>query len=77
MQSRDAIELLSSKWRVEVLQLLTSKRLRTNEIQRAIREVSPKMLTQTLRRLERDGLILREVRNFQPLHVEYRLTRMG
>jgi DNA-binding HxlR family transcriptional regulator len=77
LQSRDAIELLSSKWRVTILHLLTSRRLRANEIQRAIREVSPKVLTQTLRGLERDGLILREVRNVLPAHVEYGLTQMG
>lgn len=77
LQSRDAIELLSSKWRVTVLHLLTSRRLRANEIQRAMREVAPKVLTQTLRGLERDGLILREVRNVLPPHVEYGLTQMG
>jgi DNA-binding HxlR family transcriptional regulator len=77
LQSRDAIELLSHKWRVAILHLLTSGPLRANELQRAIRKVSPKMLTQTLRRLERDGLIHRHVRNVIPPHVEYELTPMG
>jgi DNA-binding HxlR family transcriptional regulator len=77
LQSRDAIELLSSKWRVTILHLLTPKSLRANKLQRAIRNVSPKMLTQTLRGLERDGLIQRHVHNVIPPHVEYQLTPMG
>jgi DNA-binding HxlR family transcriptional regulator len=77
LQSRDVIELLSSKWRVTILHLLTSEPLRANELQRAIEGVSPKVLTQTLRGLERDGLIHREVHNVIPPHVEYELTQMG
>ena len=77
LQSRDAIELLSSRWRITILHLLTSGPLRANQIQRGIEGVSPKVLTQTLRGLERDGLIAREVRNVVPPHVEYRLTDMG
>lgn len=77
LQSRDAIELLSSKWRIVMLHLLTPGPLRANELQRAIEEVSPKVLTQTLRGLERDGLVQRHVRNVIPAHVEYRLTDMG
>lgn len=77
LQSRDVIELLSSKWRVPVLHLLTFGPLRTKELQSAIPDVSPKVLTQTLRGLERDGIITRKVRAVLPPHVEYELTRMG
>lgn len=49
LQSRDAIELLSDKWRVAVLHVLTPGPLRANQLQSAIDLVSPKMLTQTLR----------------------------
>ena len=70
LQSRDAIELLSSKWRIVVLHLLTPGPLRASELQRAVEEVSPKVLTQTLRGLERDGLVQRDVRNVIPAHVE-------
>ena len=77
LQSRDAIELLSNKWRVTLLHLLTEAPRRANEIQRAVDQVSPKVLTETLRGLERDGLIHREVRNVVPPHVEYSLTPMG
>ena len=77
LQSRDAIEVLSSKWRIVVLHLLTPGPLRANELQRAVEDVSPKVLTQTLRGLERDGLVERHVRNVIPAHVEYNLTDMG
>jgi len=77
LQSRDAIELLSSKWRITVLHLLGPGPLRTNELQRAIDHISAKMLTQTLRGMERDGLIERRVRKEKPAHVEYAITAMG
>jgi DNA-binding HxlR family transcriptional regulator len=77
LQYRDAIELLGHKWRTTILYSLTSGSLRASELQRAIRKVSPKMLTQTLRGMERDGLIHRHIHNFFPPHVEYELTQMG
>ena len=77
LQARDAIELLSDKWRVAVLHVLTPGPLRANELQRALHMISPKMLTQTLRGLERDGLIGRKVHGAVPPHVEYNLTDMG
>jgi len=77
LQSRHAIELLSDKWRIAVLHVLTPGPLRTSELHRAIDQVSPKMMTQTLRGLERDGLIGRRIFQEVPPRVEYRLTRMG
>lgn len=77
LQSRDAVELLSDKWRIPVLHVLTPGPLRTNELQRALDQVSAKMLTQTLRGLERDGLIERRVLSAVPARVEYQLTAMG
>lgn len=77
LQSRHAIELLSDKWRIVVLHILTSGPLRTGELQRAINQISPKMLTQTLRGLERDGLIDRRIYNMVPPRVDYFLTPMG
>jgi len=77
LQSRDAIELLSNKWRITVIHILREEPLRTNEIQSAVSEVSPKVLTQTLRGMERDGLIHREVFHVIPPRVEYGLTPMG
>ena len=77
LQSQDAIELLSSKWRITVLHLLTPGPLRHAQLQRAIERVSPKMLTQTLRGMERDGLIERRIYKVVPAHVEYRLNPMA
>lgn len=77
LQSRDAIELLSNKWRITVIHILRDEPLRTSEIQGAISEVSPKVLTQTLRGMERDGLVRRDIHNVVPPRVEYGLTPMG
>ena len=77
LQSRHAVELLSDKWRIVVLHLLTPGPLRTSQLQRAIAGISAKMLTQTLRGLERDGLIERRVGSAVPARVEYELTGMG
>ena len=77
LQSNDAIELLANKWRITILHILREGPLRTREIQTAIPEVSPKMMTQTLRGMERDGLLVREVHTTGTRHVEYRLTPMG
>jgi DNA-binding HxlR family transcriptional regulator len=77
LQSNDAIDLLANKWRITILHILREGPLRTREIQTAIPEVSPKMMTQTLRGMERDGLLVREVHNSGTRHVEYRLTPMG
>jgi DNA-binding HxlR family transcriptional regulator len=77
LQSRDVIELLANKWRIAVLHILREHPLRTSEIQAALPEISPKVLTQTLRGMERDGLIYRHVREVVPAHVEYELSPMG
>lgn len=77
LQSRDAIELLSNKWRIAILHLLTSGPVRTNQLQRAIEGVSAKVMTETLRGLERDGLVRRQVLTVLPAHVQYELTSMG
>jgi len=77
LQSRDAIELLANKWRITVLHILRDGALRTSELQSAMTEVSPKVLTETLRGMERDGLIDRHVYSVVPARVEYELTDMG
>src|SRR5262252_4958011 len=77
LESRDAIELVANKWRIAVLHLLTQNALRTGDLQRGLIDVSPKVLTQTLRSMERDGLIERTVFAVVPPRVEYGLTAMG
>ena len=77
LQSRDAVELLSAKWRISVLHVLGAGALRSNALQRALHDISPKVLTQTLRGMERDGLISRKIYLVVPPRVEYQLTEMG
>ncbi len=77
LQSRDAIELLSDKWRISILHVLAGGAQRSGKLQNALQDVSSKVLTQTLRGMERDGLITRKVFNVLPPRVEYDLTAMG
>jgi DNA-binding HxlR family transcriptional regulator len=77
LQSREVIELLADKWRIAIIHLLRGGVLRAHQLQAALPEVSPKMLTQTLRGMERDGLVTRIVYPVAPARVEYQLTRMG
>ena len=76
-EARDAIELLSNKWCIAILHVLAPGPLRTSVLQRGLSNVSPKMLSQTLRSMERDGLVERSVFSEARLHVEYQLTEMG
>lgn len=69
-----AIEVISEKWRITVLHQLLSGPLRTSQLQKNLTSISAKMLTQTLRGLERDGLLERHVSPGVPPRVEYRLT---
>jgi DNA-binding HxlR family transcriptional regulator len=55
LESKDAVELLSDKWRITILHVFTPGPLRADEFQRAIHLLSPKMLTQALRVLQGDG----------------------
>jgi DNA-binding HxlR family transcriptional regulator len=72
-----ALSLLSGKWSVQVLYLLASGTRRYSEVLYEVGEVSKKTLTQTLRALERDGLIARRVYPQVPPRVEYSLTPLG
>ncbi|HWI72767.1 MAG TPA: helix-turn-helix domain-containing protein [Baekduia sp.] len=75
--TRGALELISSKWSVEVLYLLASGTRRYSEILYDVGEISKKTLTQTLRLLERRGLIRRRAYAEIPPRVEYSLTPLG
>lgn len=75
---RDVLDRLGDKWSVYVVVELASGVLRFKELQRRIHGgVSQRMLTLTLRRLERDGLVKRTVYPTIPPQVEYELTEMG
>jgi DNA-binding HxlR family transcriptional regulator len=69
--------LLTPKWTSMVIYVLSFGALRTGQLQRAMVGVSKKMLTQTLRELEADGLIARKVHQVVPPMVEYSLTTLG
>ncbi|MDF2961636.1 MAG: HxlR family transcriptional regulator [Paenibacillus sp.] len=74
---RRVLEIISSKWTVLVLHALEDGRKRYGEIGKRIEGVSQKMLTRTLRQLERDGLVKRDVYPSVPPTVEYELTPLG
>ena len=75
--SRAVLELVGSKWALLIIPLLAAKPERNNELLRQVEGISQKVLTQTLRDLERNGLVARIDHQTVPPHVEYRLTDMG
>lgn len=74
---RDVLSHIGDKWASLILQVLGMRRHRFGELRRAIPDISQAMLTSTLRSLQRDGLVHREVFPTQPPSVEYSLTEMG
>jgi DNA-binding HxlR family transcriptional regulator len=75
--TREVLDRVGDRWTVQVLGVLSGGRRRHSELAARIEGVSQKMLTQTLRALERDGLVCRTVYPVIPPHVEYRLTELG
>lgn len=74
---RDVLDRIGDKWSVLVIVELASGPRRFRELQRLIGGISQRMLTLTVRRLERDGLVLRTVYPTVPAQVDYRLTKTG
>ena len=75
--SRDVLKHVTSRWGVLVLIALESETLRFSALRRRIGGVSERMLAQTLKWLEGDGLVERIEYDVVPPHVEYRLTPLG
>jgi DNA-binding HxlR family transcriptional regulator len=75
--SRVVLDHVTSKWGVLVLVALTDRTLRWGELRRSVQGISEKMLAQTLKTFERDGLVSRVARPVIPPHVEYSLTERG
>lgn len=75
--ARHALELIASKWTMLILPALTAGPMRNGALLRRIDGISQKMLTQTLRELERNGLVIRKDQQTIPPHVEYRLSELG
>ena len=75
--TRLVLERLADKWVALVLVRLAERPLRFNQLRREIEGVSQKVLSQTLKRLERDGLIGRQAFATVPVTVEYSITPLG
>ena len=74
---RNILDKIGDKWSMLLVMTLASGPKRFNELHRQVPDISQKMLTQTLRDLQRDGLVSRKVFDTQPPSVEYRLTETG
>ena len=72
-----ALNAIGGKWSLICLYFLDNGTHRFNELQRLIPDVSHKVLTETLRNLEEEGLIVRTVHSIAPSHVEYELSAHG
>lgn len=75
--SRVLIDQIADKWSMMVLAVLDSGPLRFNAIKKQLEGVTQKALTQCLRRLERNGLVSREVIADSPVAVQYEITPLG
>ena len=75
--SREVLDRIADKWTALIIRVLAEGTKRHGELQRQIPGVSQKMLTQTLRSMEADGLVERKVYPVVPPKVEYSLTRLG
>ncbi|TDV50774.1 winged helix-turn-helix transcriptional regulator [Actinophytocola oryzae] len=76
--ARQVLDRIADKWSLSVVhQLSTTPVMRFTELQRGIDGISQRMLTSTVRALERDGLVERTVHPVVPPRVDYRLTPLG
>ena len=75
--SRDFFVRLAEKWTILVIVALAERPVRFGALRRRLEGVTQKMLTQTLRKLESDDLVKRQIYDEMPLRVEYSLTARG
>jgi len=75
--TRLILDRIGDKWTVLLVILLSEGPMRFTELRTHLGRVAPKVLTQSLRRMERDGLVTREVFAEVPPRVEYELTELG
>lgn len=76
-RGREILERIGDKWSLQVIAVLGERTLRFTELKREIEGISQRMLTVTLRGLERDGIVARTVYPVVPPRVDYALTPMG
>ncbi|WP_083191113.1 winged helix-turn-helix transcriptional regulator [Salipiger sp. CCB-MM3] len=74
---RDVLDRVAQKWTLLILVALEPAPKRFSQLQRQVGDISKRMLTQTLRQLERDGMVSRQVFPTKPPSVEYALTELG
>lgn len=75
--ARMVLDRLADKWALLILDRLKKEPVRFNQLRRDIKGISQKVLSQTLKKLERDGLLSRTVLPAAPVTVEYKLTSLG
>ena len=75
--SRPVLQHLTSRWGALLMVALATRRHRFAELRRAVGGVSERMLSQTLKELEGDGMVLRTAHEVMPPHVDYELTPLG
>jgi DNA-binding HxlR family transcriptional regulator len=75
--TRLVLDRLADKWMVLILGLLAEQPMRFNQLRREIQGVSQKVLSQALKKLERDGLVHRQAFATVPVTVEYSITPLG
>ena len=71
------VQLIGSKWKLLILRNLLERPWRFNELKKNLEGISQKVLTDSLRALEEDGIVIRTVYPEVPPHVEYSLSEMG
>lgn len=71
------VQLIGNKWKLLIIRNLLERSWRFNELQRSLEGISQKVLTDSLRSMEKDGIIVRTVYPEVPPRVEYRLSELG
>ncbi len=71
------MQLIGNKWKIFILRELLSGTKRFSELQRSVTNISQKMLTQNLRAMEEDGIVIRQIYAEVPPRVEYHLSELG
>ncbi len=71
------LQLLGSKWKILIIRNLLQRPWRFNELKKDLAGISQKVLTESLRSMEKDGIVERKVCNEMPPKVEYRLSKLG
>lgn len=71
------VSLIGSKWKLLIMRNLLARPWRFNELQRDLEGISQKVLTESLRSMEADGIVTRTVYPEVPPHVEYSLSELG